>query len=188
MSKISSGKRGKLNFKDSTLPNLSWLCSLISHFTIASDGREYLRVKSVDLKSGEEAGVEVEQAGRSGKSTVSSLIMMTVNKADKWKIVAPTQHLSCLFKLRHKESDRSKGEFRDTLLRFGALKLNIWSFWKCTQTRHWVLQYRRGFVRSLAQSIIVRRIEADSIRGRLALKESHFPGLEKYPKTAQEQR
>jgi len=36
--------------------------SLVSHFTIASDGREYLRIKSVKLDEGQQEGYEVESA------------------------------------------------------------------------------------------------------------------------------
>jgi hypothetical protein len=48
------------------------ILSLISHFTIASDGREYLRVRSVNLRAGD-TGVEVEQASSSVHTTVSWL-------------------------------------------------------------------------------------------------------------------
>ncbi|WWD09044.1 hypothetical protein V865_007164 [Kwoniella europaea PYCC6329] len=61
---------------------------LLSHFTIASDGREYLRIASVKLTPPEEAGYEV-QAGR-----------------EDWKesvTITPNQPLSCLFKVKQKE-------------------------------------------------------------------------------------
>jgi hypothetical protein len=44
---------------------------MTSHFTIASDGREYMRVKSVELGGTDAEGYEVKTAGRGRKEVVS---------------------------------------------------------------------------------------------------------------------
>lgn len=51
---------------------LSSHCSLISHFTIASDGREYLRVKSVKLDDAGGLGYSVQNARQGWDATTVS--------------------------------------------------------------------------------------------------------------------
>ncbi|KAK1926038.1 trafficking protein particle complex subunit 10 [Papiliotrema laurentii] len=65
---------------------------LVSHFTIASDGREQLRIGSVRLDEGDQRGYEVESARK---------------EWDRSTMITPSQPLSCLFKIRKKQSDAS---------------------------------------------------------------------------------
>jgi hypothetical protein len=48
--------------------------SLTSHFTIASDGREYLRIKSIDLQAGDEANLEFQSPSKGSRREVCILI------------------------------------------------------------------------------------------------------------------
>nr|XP_031863557.1 uncharacterized protein CI109_000809 [Kwoniella shandongensis]KAA5530629.1 hypothetical protein CI109_000809 [Kwoniella shandongensis] len=63
---------------------------LLSHFTIASDGREYLRVESVNLHPPE-----------GGRFTVDACR----NKSQGAAMVTPNQPLSCLFKIEQAKGD-----------------------------------------------------------------------------------
>ncbi|ORX34725.1 trafficking protein particle complex subunit 10 [Kockovaella imperatae] len=63
---------------------------LVSHFTIASDGRRHLRVRSVELLADENSGHEVTSAVKGATSPSV--------------IVPPFQPLSCLFRIRRNSS------------------------------------------------------------------------------------
>nr|XP_019048846.1 hypothetical protein I302_02625 [Kwoniella bestiolae CBS 10118]OCF27776.1 hypothetical protein I302_02625 [Kwoniella bestiolae CBS 10118] len=70
---------------------------LLSHFTIASDGREYLRIASVELTPPEGSGYHV-QAGK-----------------QKWRdsvTITPNQPLSCLFKVKQNTKDEDGAVLR----------------------------------------------------------------------------
>lgn len=87
--------------------------SLISHFTLASDGREHLRVSSVQLEDGDQNAYKVESVKRNWeRSTVSQSLILEA----KHQIISPSQPLSCLFKIRKRQSGESDLESRLLLI------------------------------------------------------------------------
>ncbi|RXK36754.1 hypothetical protein M231_05989 [Tremella mesenterica] len=76
---------------------------LLSHFTIASDGREYLRIDSVDLSSDPTGGsYEVETRMKKGRWPVVGSSLSFVNTLLIEKTVTPLQSLSTVFKITPK--------------------------------------------------------------------------------------
>nr|XP_019014675.1 uncharacterized protein I206_00759 [Kwoniella pini CBS 10737]OCF53456.1 hypothetical protein I206_00759 [Kwoniella pini CBS 10737] len=63
---------------------------LLSHFTVASDGREYLRIASVELTPPEGGAYEVQASRKKWDDTIT---------------VHPNQPLSCLFKVKQLHKD-----------------------------------------------------------------------------------
>ncbi|WWC85913.1 uncharacterized protein L201_000783 [Kwoniella dendrophila CBS 6074] len=82
---------------------------LISHFTIASDGKEYLRITSVDLKAPEDAGYQVESSRKAWKNNAT---------------ITPNQPLSCLFKIK-KMSKSDDGAVLRLRIRYRSLEEEI---------------------------------------------------------------
>ena len=80
--------------------------SLVSHFTIASDGREYLRVRSVKLDEGDQRDYQVESARREWDAQSVGLTPPWIGSEAESKVVTPNQPLSCLFKIHKKSSGK----------------------------------------------------------------------------------
>ncbi|TYJ56733.1 hypothetical protein B9479_002503 [Cryptococcus floricola] len=80
-----------VNVQDFFRPQLQVpiLVHLLSHFTISSEETDSLRVQSVELKASEESEYAVEACRKEWNETI---------------VVNPRQPLSCLFKIRRKES------------------------------------------------------------------------------------
>ncbi|KAK8845493.1 hypothetical protein IAR55_006206 [Kwoniella newhampshirensis] len=83
---------------------------LLSHFTIASDGREYLRVASVNLQSSDGASYLVETCG---------------SQTNESMMVNPNQPLSCIFKIQRMENDKSSTAVLRLVIRYRSLEEEI---------------------------------------------------------------
>jgi hypothetical protein len=58
-------------------------CSLVSHFTIASDGDERLRVAGVELRADSENGYQVESCSTSDESHVSGHVGALIDRDEQ---------------------------------------------------------------------------------------------------------
>lgn len=90
--------------------------SLVSHFTIASDGDERLRVAGIELRADSEDGYEVESYSTSDESHVSGHEGALMDRdeqlrAETIQVVSVGQPLSCLFKIWQAASAKSTGEW-----------------------------------------------------------------------------
>nr|XP_018266801.1 uncharacterized protein I303_00779 [Kwoniella dejecticola CBS 10117]OBR88959.1 hypothetical protein I303_00779 [Kwoniella dejecticola CBS 10117] len=83
---------------------------LLSHFTIASDGREYLRIASVDLAPPKGGGYEVQASRKKWKKDLT---------------ITPNQPLSCLFKVKQISKDQGDGAVLRLKIRYRNLEEEI---------------------------------------------------------------
>ncbi|WVQ93773.1 hypothetical protein IAU59_000851 [Kwoniella sp. CBS 9459] len=83
---------------------------LISHFTIASDGKEYLRIGSVSLQPPSNGGYTVDAARQAGSKPI---------------VITPSQPLSCLFKVRRKGQKTKSESVLRLQIRYRSLEEEI---------------------------------------------------------------
>ncbi|WVF66156.1 hypothetical protein IAT40_000896 [Kwoniella sp. CBS 6097] len=83
---------------------------LVSHFTIASDGKEYLRIGSVSLQPPSDGVYAVDAARQAGSNPI---------------VITPTQPLSCLFKIRRKGKEKETGSVLRLQIRYRSLDEEI---------------------------------------------------------------
>ena len=74
MFKTSSDLIGE-PYRSTPSMNVHQICSLISQFTIASDGKEYLRVRSVELQNSGQKLFDVEHCKQRWQEAIVSEIV-----------------------------------------------------------------------------------------------------------------